>query len=199
VVETELYLIRHGETDWSRAHRYTGRTDLALTAAGREECRRTRATLFELAGSEAVFDRVYASPMARAVQTAECIFGPQCPVEVSDLLREIDFGDLEGLTLAEQEATCPDASVWRHGGRNGETLEEVGRRADAFLGTCVGERDRVVVVSHGYIMRIIAARALGLQPHHGALFAMSTGSVGLVADVRGRRVVAAWNLPARSG
>jgi probable phosphoglycerate mutase len=189
----ELFLIRHGETAWSTQARYTSRTDLPLTDRGREEAIRAREVLLGLAGPLSKLDSVSTSPMKRARQTSALIFEPPVEPVVSDLLTELDFGDFEGCTGAEAQERRPGWDLWRDGGPEGESLDHLAHRAQRFLDT-LPPRGRSVVVAHGYIVRAIAACAVGWPPTAGRALVCDTGSVSVVNDRAGRVAIDRWNV-----
>ena len=189
----ELFLIRHGETAWSTQARYTSRTDLPLTDHGREEAVRARDVLLGLAGPLSKLDSVSTSPLMRARQTSALIFEPPVEPVVSDLLTELDFGDYEGCTGAEAQERRPGWDLWRDGGPQGESLDHLAHRAQRVL-DALPPRGRSAVVAHGYILRAIAARAVGWPPTAGRALVCDTGSVCVVSDRAGRVAIDRWNL-----
>jgi len=213
----ELWLIRHGETEWSASGRHTSRTDLPLTDVGRERARKLGAYL---AGTQ--FAAVLRSPMLRARETCE-IAGFGDIAVVDEGLREWDYGVYEGKTTAEIQAEIPGWSVWTNPIVGGETLEQVGARADGVIaralnlaaalaaaasepmpenpdpsansGQAAGHPDvrRVALFAHAHVLRILAARWIGLGPRGGELFSLGTGSVSVLGWERETRVVLRWN------
>ena len=192
---TELWLIRHGETEWSAEGRHTSRTDLPLTERGRERA----AVLGKfLAGTK--FAAVLRSPMLRAKETCE-IAGFGDVAVVDDGLKEWDYGVYEGRTTQEIQAEIPGWSVWKDPIIGGETVEQVGARADGVIARALAatddpETDAVVNVAlfgHAHILRILAARWVGLEARDGALFALGTGSVSVLGWERETRVIQRWN------
>ena len=193
----QLFLMRHGETEWSRTGQHTGTTDLALLADGLAQAEALAAVLARRLDGRPLA-AVYASPLKRARQTA-AIALPGQPVELDADLREFDYGDYESLTTAEIRGRAPGWNIWRDGCPNGETTPEVGRRADRFLERCARIDGQIAVFSHGHMLRILGARALSLAPEQGRLFALDTASLSIIEDLRGVPVVALWNLtPPRS-
>lgn len=187
----ELLIIRHGETEWSRAGRHTGITDLPLTARGETEAEALRAVVARvLAGRAPAL--VLTSPKRRAGETLALTLPGVTATACADL-REYDYGDYEGRTSADIHRSHPDWNVWDHGGPGGETAQEVGERADRVLALVAHAAGPVVVASHGHTGRILAARALGFPAAQGRMFALDTGSLGVIADRRGERCVALWN------
>jgi broad specificity phosphatase PhoE len=189
---TELWLVRHGETEWSAEGRHTSRTDLPLTELGRERA----AVLGKfLAGTK--FAAVLRSPMERAKETC-AIAGFGDVAVVDDGLKEWDYGVYEGRTTAEIQKEIPGWSVWNDPIVGGETVEQVGARADEVIARALaatgGEADaNVALFGHAHILRILAARWIGLEARGGALFALGTGSVSVLGWERETRVILRWN------
>jgi broad specificity phosphatase PhoE len=229
---TELWLVRHGETEWSAENKHTSRTDVALTELGRE-----RAAVLGryLAGRE--FCAVIRSPIGRARETCEIAgFGEHAVVD--DGLREWDYGVYEGRTTAEIQREIPGWSVWKDPVIGGESLEQVGARADGVIARALSliegqptsqKRDvghpadrviaraldaasaptsqmrdaghpdaeadagRVLLFGHAHILRILAARWMGLAPVGGSLLVLGTGSVSVLGWERETGVVQRWN------
>ncbi len=187
---TELWLIRHGETEWSLSGKHTSRTDIGLTEHGRRRAEELREYL---AGRP--FDRVLVSPMVRA-RTTCAIAGYGEVAVVEEGLREWDYGVFEGRTTAEIRADVPDWSVWQNEIVGGETVEQVGERADGVIARALasgGDLGRVALFAHAHILRILAARWLGLAADGGRLFTLGTGSVSVLGWERETRVVERWN------
>ncbi|MFI0407281.1 histidine phosphatase family protein [Actinomadura sp. 3N508] len=198
----ELILLRHGETEWSRTHRHTGRTDVPLTARGEEQARALRGAL----GGRRV-GRTVASPAERALRTAELAGLPVDDVDPD--LWEWDYGGYEGITSAAIREDRPGWFLWDDGvipgdaGHPGETVEQVGRRADAVLARVRplladgGAGGDVALVAHGHVLRVLTARWLDLEPARGRSFALATGTVSALGAEHGRPVITAWNVPPR--
>jgi probable phosphoglycerate mutase len=186
---TELWLVRHGETEWSLNGKHTSRTDLPLTEHGRQ---RARELGEYLAGTK--FAAVLRSPMARARETCE-IAGFGDVAVVDEGLREWDYGVYEGKTTKEIQAEIPGWSVWKDAIVGGETVEEVGVRADGVIAraTTLGGDGKVALFAHAHILRILAARWVGLEARGGELFALGTGSMSVLGWERETRVVSRWN------
>ncbi|REE99434.1 histidine phosphatase family protein [Thermomonospora umbrina] len=193
----EIIVLRHGETEWSRARRHTGRTDLPLTAHGEEQAR----ALGPLVKSRPLV-RTVSSPAARARRTAE-LAGLTVDGFDEDLW-EWDYGGYEGITSAEIREGRPGWYLWADGvipgdtDHPGETVERVGERCDAALDRIRPwlERGDVAVVAHGHVLRVLTARWLGLEPAAGRLFALDTGTVSTLGTEHGRPVITSWNVPA---
>lgn len=189
----DLLLARHGETEWSRAGRHTGGTDLPLTPAGEAQAR----SLAPLLAGRA-FGLVLTSPKARARRTAE-LAGLTGAIPEPDL-REWDYGGYEGVTTADIHRTRPGWDLWTDGvppGRDfpGESPRQVGDRADRVLARVSGALDEgdVMLVAHGHLLRVLTARRLGLPPSAGRLFRLETGTLSRLSLEHGSPVVAEWN------
>lgn len=185
----QLLVIRHGQTEWSRTGRHTGRTDIDLTDVGRAEASDAARTLD---GWHLV--RSYCSPLRRARETAE-IVEPQCGIVVDTNLREWDYGDFEGESTPDTRRRIPGWSVWTHEITGGESIDDVGARADAFLERCAAEvpSGNVAVFAHGHLLAILIARWCGLAPIEGRRFALATATVSLLGWHREDRVIRALN------
>ncbi|MCP2322084.1 putative phosphoglycerate mutase [Hamadaea flava] len=196
----ELILVRHGETEWSRTGQYAGRTDIPMTEAGRAAVGRL-APVFAARPVTAA----YASPADRAVQSAALIGLPG--VRTDEDLWEWDYGGYEGLTEQQIEATRPGWDLWRDGvipgdsAHPGESVEQVGARIDAVLGRVepLLAGGDVVLVLHGHLQRVLAARWLGLPPEAGRLFAHPhTATISILTSEHDRPVLGCWNVRADS-
>jgi len=196
----KLILVRHGETEWSRERRHTGRTDVPLTAAG-EKSAASLAPAFAAHHLVASF----VSPAQRAERTAE-LAGLEGTVTDPDLA-EWDYGGYEGRTTAEIRADRPGWYLWRDGvipgdaQHPGESVLDVGRRADAVLGRVrpLLSAGDVALIAHGHLLRILTARWLGLGPSDGRLFRLDTGTVCALGTEHGEPVICRWNVPAAAG
>jgi probable phosphoglycerate mutase len=192
----ELILIRHGETEWSRAGKHTGRTDIPLTAAGEASGRALAAAVVQRHPLAA-----FSSPLGRAMRTAE-LAGLTRATPDPDLL-EWDYGAYEGLTTAQIRETRPGWYLWRDGvitgdaDHPGERIEQVAARTDAVLDRVrplLDEGD-VALVAHGHLLRVLTARWLGLEPSAGRLFRLDTGTLSVLGREHEQTVISAWNLP----
>ena len=181
----ELWLIRHGETEWSASGRHTSSTDLALTAEGE---RKATAVGRLLAGK--TFALVLASPLRRALETCR-LAGYNA--QVTPDLREWGYGAYEGLTTAEIQIQNPEWTIWTGTPPGGESAAEVGARADRVIARATAANGDVALFGHGHMLRVLAARWLGLDPAGGRLLALSTGSVSVLGYERESRVVQGWN------
>jgi probable phosphoglycerate mutase len=185
----ELWLVRHGETEWSLSGAHTGRTDIPLTAAGRV---RAAAVGRYLAGRK--FAGVLVSPLGRARET--CRLAGYENAQIDPGLSEWDYGDYEGRTTAQIQAKRPGWSLWSDGVPNGETAAQVAARADGVIAhaLAVGGEGDVALFAHGHILRVLAARWLDLPPEDGRLFALGTAAVSTLGYERETRVITRWNL-----
>ena len=183
---SQLWLVRHGETEWSASGRHTSRTDLDLTEAGVESA---RSVAEKLRGTS--FARVLSSPLLRARRTAE-LAGAGSPELVEDL-REWDYGDDEGLTTAQIRESRPGWTVWRDGPQGGETCAELGARADRVIELVRAVDGPVLAFSHGHFSRVLGARWLGLEVTDGAHLTLSTASVSVLGWERDTPAVLHWN------
>lgn len=190
VVSGELLLLRHGQTEWSESGRHTGHTDIPLTPEGERLAARWAPVL---RGRE--FRAVLCSPRQRARRTAE-LAGLRVTAVDGDLA-EWDYGAVEGRTTAELRAERPGWDIWADGvGAGGETLAHVGDRADLVLARVAGPLagGDVMLVAHGHLLRILAARWLGLEPAAGALLLLDAGTLSVLGHERERPVLHAWGL-----
>ena len=185
-----VWLARHGETEWSRDLRHTGRTEIPLTAQGEEEARALAAPLGAIG-----FDRVLCSPLGRARETCKLAgFGDRA--EFRDELLEWDYGDYDGITSEQVHERDPYWLLWRDGCPNGESPEQVGDRADAVISELLdGEAGTIAVFAHGHILRVLAARWLGLEPAGGQHFGLGTATLSRLGWEHDYRVIQRWNAP----
>jgi broad specificity phosphatase PhoE len=187
---TELWLVRHGETEWSLSGAHTSRTDIPLTDHGRKRAQELRDYL---KGTK--FDAVFESPMQRARETCAIAgFGDQAVVEKG--LMEWDYGVYEGKTTKEIQNEIPGWSVWKNEIVGGETVDHVGERADGVIARALAaapDCGKVALFAHAHILRILAARWIGLPANGGSLLALGTGSVSRLGWERETRVIESWN------
>ena len=185
----EIVLARHGETEWSRDRRHTGKTDIPLTENGRRQAAVLRDAL---AGRS--FARVLSSPLSRALDTCrEAGLGDQA--ELTPDLYEWDYGEYEGITTAEIRERRPGWNLWRDGCPGGETAAEVGRRVDRVLDSLAGLEADAAVFAHGHVLRVLTARWLALGAEKGALFKLDTGTLSVLGYERETLVITRWNAP----
>jgi len=184
----DLWLIRHGETEWSFSGRHTGRSDIPLSDDGRAHA---AAVGRYLAGH--TFALVLASPLSRARETCRLAgFGAVAQIDAN--LCEWNYGDYEGLTTTEIRARRPDWDLWRDGVPNGETIAQVAARAHAAIARALQAGGDVAFFAHGHLLRILSASWLEIEPDNGRLFALSPGSVSTLGYERDTRVISSWNL-----
>lgn len=186
----ELWLIRHGETEWSLSGAHTSRTDIPLTNHGRQRAEELKAFL-----SGKKFAAVFTSPMQRARETCK-IAGYGDVATIDEGLREWDYGIYEGKTTKEIQVNHAGWSVWKDEIVDGETVEHVGERADGVIARATvtaGDDDTVALFAHAHILRILAARWIGLAATGGSLFALGTGSLSQLGHERETRVIKRWN------
>ena len=154
----ELVLARHGATEWSRNGRHTGRTDLPLLDAGRENAKRLQGPL-----AQRSFEKVFSSPLTRALETCK-LAGLGDRVELTDRLLEWDYGDYEGITTAEIRKDRPGWNLWTDGCPGGESASEVGARTDTLIAELTEIDGDVALFGHGHALRVLATRWIGLPP-----------------------------------
>jgi broad specificity phosphatase PhoE len=183
----DLVMVRHGETAWSLSGRHTGRTDIPLTERGAAQA----AALAERLAGRA-FALVLTSPRARARQTCE-LAGFGDVAEVLDDLAEWDYGDYEGLTTAEIRAERPGWTLWDDGAPDGETAALVAARVDRVLARVRAAEGDVLVFSHGHLLRVLAARWLGLEAAAGRYFVLDPASFSVLGWEREQPVIAGLN------
>ncbi len=184
----EIVLARHGETEWSRDLKHTGRTDIPLTDHGRAEARLLRSAV-----ARRSFARVLSSPLERALET--CRLAGLEAVEVTDDLLEWDYGEYEGITTAEIRQERPDWYLWRDGCPGGETAADVGERVDRVIDELRPLEGDAIVFAHGHVLRVLTARWLALGPESGALFKLDTGTLSSLGYERETPVITRWNAP----
>jgi probable phosphoglycerate mutase len=188
----EIWLARHGETQWSRTGQHTGRTDVPLTEKGREEA---RALGRALGGRK--FALVLSSPLSRALETCR-IAGYGDVVRTTDDLMEWDYGAVEGRTSAEMRRERPGWNIWTSGVPPlGEAIEQVAARADRVIALAAAAPGDVLLFAHGHVLRILGARWLGLEPRAGRLFALSTATLSVLGEESATRVIRSWNVSCR--
>jgi broad specificity phosphatase PhoE len=183
----ELWLIRHGETEWSVTRRHTGRSDIALTPTGEHQA----ATLGRHL-AERPFALVLCSPLQRARET--CRLAGYCDVAIfTDDLLEWDYGAYEGCTTSEIRTEIPGWSIWTGSVPGGETIEQVGRRAERVIKQALGAGGAVALFAHAHILRVLTACWLGLPPDAGRMLALGTASMSVLGYERENRVISVWN------
>lgn len=170
----EIWLVRHGETEWSRSGKHTGRTDIPLTQAGEEAARNIASRLQGLS-----FAAVWSSPSRRAFDTCT-LCGFSADAVKKDDLAEWDYGAYEGVTTKEIVAQRPGWQLFRDGCPSGEMASDVAKRADRIVGELRAVTGNVLVFSSSHFLRVLAARWLGLPPEGGALFVLDTASISVL-------------------
>jgi broad specificity phosphatase PhoE len=184
----QIWLVRHGETEWSLTGQHTGRTDVPLNPAGR---RQAEALGRHLAGRS--FALVLTSPLGRARETCR-LAGYGGIAQVMDDLREWDYGIYEGRTTAAIRAAEPSWSIWTSPVPEGESVDQVGARARRVIDRALAAGDDVALFGHGHLLRILTACWIGRPPSDGRLFALGTASISVLGWERETRVIQRWNL-----
>jgi broad specificity phosphatase PhoE len=183
----EVVLVRHGETEWSRAGRHTGRTDVPLTEQGRRQAEAVGAAL-----RDRDFALVLTSPLGRALETCRLAgFGERA--KSRDELMEWDYGAYEGRTTAEVREERPGWTLWRDGVPGGETIEQVGQRVDRVLDEIRALDGEALLFAHGHVLRVLTARWLELEPDAGRLFALDPATLSMLGYERETPVIQLWN------
>lgn len=178
-----LYICRHGETPWTLSGQHTGKTDVALTEQGKIQAAYLRAQIADIP-----FDAIFCSPRKRAIETCGSL-----PYEIDPDLAEWDYGKYEGITSAEIQKTDPDWDIFKEGAPGGETVEDVKRRAEAFLKKAGQYSGNVAVFSHGHFLRLLSTRYLGLEPEVGKFLSLSVGSLSVLGFEKKNPVIILWN------
>ena len=186
-----LYLLRHGQTEWSESGRHTGRTDVPLTPQGEERARRAGELLAALRGTEPAL--VLSSPRSRARRTAE--LAGLTVDEVAEDLAEWDYGDYEGLTTPQIREHDPEWTIWMHPVPNGETAEQVAARATKVLDRARAATGDVILVGHGHFSRVLIAAWLGMPPSSGVHFGLDPAGIPALGAERGVPQIRQLNLP----
>lgn len=182
-----IWLVRHGETEWSRSGAHTGISDIELTERGRQQAVGIGQLL-----SSYEFDLILVSPLIRALETCR-LAGFDGSALIDPNLREWEYGEFEGKTTNEIRGDLPGWSIWDTGVRNGESIDDVAERAETTIQRVTTVEGNVLLFSHGHFLRILAARWLELPPRDGRLFALGTASVSTLGYERDRRVIERWN------
>jgi probable phosphoglycerate mutase len=188
-VTQSVVLARHGETEWSRSLRHTGKTDLPLTEEGRHQASALGPRL-----KGWTFSLVLTSPLQRARETCRLAgYGEQAQVR-PDLV-EWDYGRYEGLTTPQIQEIQPDWSLWRDGCPGGEQAADVGRRTDRVIAEVRGVDGDVLIFAHGHVLRVLTARWLGEPPEGGRHYALQTATLSVLSYEHTDPVIRLWNLP----
>ncbi|WP_248959588.1 histidine phosphatase family protein [Sphaerisporangium perillae] len=190
----ELILLRHGETEWSRDGRHTGRTDIPLTPKGEDQARALAPALKGMS-----FSLVLVSPAKRAIRTAE--LAGLTGFEIDADLWEWDYGGYEGITTPDIRKKHPGWYLWRDGvvpgdaEHPGETIERVAERADRVIARVTRAEGTVALVAHGHFLRVLTARWLDLPPQDGRLFKLDTGTISALGFEHEQHALTRWNAP----
>lgn len=187
VPATRLVLARHGETEWSKSGRHTGRTDVPLTELGREQARRLGAAL-----NGRTFSKVVSSPLERALDTCR-LAGFGDVVVIDPELQEWDYGVYEGRRRLDIDRDEPGWTVWSRPIRAGESLAELGERADRVIAGLLPTGGDVLVFSHGHFLRVLAARWIETPPVTASRLELATATISELGWETDRRVIEAWN------
>ena len=185
----KVYVVRHGETEWSLSGQHTGVTDIPLTENGQAVARRLRPVL-----AEPSFQLVLTSPLRRARETCELAgLGSRAVLEPD--LREWNYGEYEGLTRKEIHAKAPGWMIFRDGCPGGETPAQVGARADRVIARVRAAPGDVVLFAHGHVFRVLMARWIGFPPSAGQHFLLDTATLNVLGYYRDSPAVKIWNAP----
>jgi broad specificity phosphatase PhoE len=184
-----VFLIRHGETEWSLSGQHTGVTDIPLTENGRALARQLAPVLAKI-----TFAGVLTSPLQRARQTCE-LAGLGGRAEIDSDLMEWNYGDYEGLTSNEIENKAPGWILFIDGCPGGESPQHVGRRVDSVIERVRAKEKDVVLFAHGHVFRVFVARWLGLAVAAGRHFLLDTATLSVLSYYRGTPAIKRWNAP----
>jgi broad specificity phosphatase PhoE len=184
--EDEVWLVRHGETEWSKSGQHTGVTDIPLTETGVEAAKGLRPLI-----GDASFDLVLCSPRQRAVHTARLAGVEDFHIE-QDLV-EWDYGAYEGRTRAEVQEDRPDWSIWADGAPDGESPEQIRARVERVIAKCRAQGGRVLLIAHGHVLRTLAARWIEQPVTAGAHLPLDTAKVSVLSYDRGTPTIDRWN------
>jgi len=188
-MSANVFCIRHGETAWSLSGQHTGVTDIPLTDNGRRLAERLRPAL-----ANEVFDLVLVSPLQRARETCELAgLGEQADVE-PDLV-EWNYGEYEGLTPGQIHHKRPGWMIFRDGAPGGEAPEEIGARVDRVIARVRKAEGNVALFAHGHVLRVFAARWIGLPAGGGQHFLLDTGTLCVLSQYRDAPAIRVWNAP----
>jgi probable phosphoglycerate mutase len=189
VAAQEVFLIRHGETEWSLNGRHTGVSDIPLTENGRRV-----AGLWQPYAAAHTFALVLSSPLQRARQTCE-LAGLGAQMQLESDLREWDYGEYEGLTPQQIRAVQPDWLIFRDGSPGGESPAQVGARIDRVIARIRAMSGDVALFAHGHILRAFGARWLDLPASAGSRFLLETATLCVLSSYHGVPAVKRWNSP----
>jgi broad specificity phosphatase PhoE len=184
--DSQVWLVRHGETEWSRNHRHTSRTDLPLTAHGEQVARGLADRLGRIA-----FGLVLTSPLRRARDSAALAGFPDATPEAD--LTEWNYGAYEGITTEQIRRTTPGWTVWTHESPGGERAEDVASRLDRVIATVREQPGHTLLFGHGHALRALTARWLGLPVREGRLWRLDTATVSVLGYERDQSCIVTWN------
>ena len=187
MAERRIWLVRHGETEWSKSGQHTGRTDIALTPRGEQQA---KALGRHLAGRR--FALVLTSPMGRARETCR-LAGLGEAAQVTEDLHEWNYGIYEGVTTTSVRAKQPGWTIWETPIPGGETVEQVGERARRVIARVEAAAGDVALFAHGHILRILGACWIGLAPIYGRHLGLHTATLSVLGYERETRVIEVWN------
>lgn len=181
----QIILCRHGETEWSLSGKHTSFSDIPLTLTGEEQAKKLQQKLAHFS-----FDRIYTSPLQRAKKTCE-LAGFQGQIEPQAV--EWNYGKYEGLTTPEIWKTDPNWTIFINGAPNGETPEQVAKRADMLIEKWTKDKKNVLLFSHAHFLRTLAARWIELPPTCGRLLGLTVASISVLGFERNQRIIESWN------
>jgi broad specificity phosphatase PhoE len=187
-VAQRIFIVRHGETEWSANGRHTGRTDLPLTQTGRGQAEHLPALL----GGRS-YSLVLVSPLRRARETCE-LAGFGDVAQVTEDLHEWDYGDYEGLTTPQIREQNPDWNLWQEGCPGGESPAEIGARVDRVLERFSAIEGDGLAFAHGHVLRVLTARWLQMEVAAGARFALAAAGLSVLGHERETEVIERWNV-----
>lgn len=188
----QVFVVRHGETEWSLSGQHTGTTDIPLTEHGRQVARLLQPIL-----AKESFALVLTSPLQRARETSRLAgFGEVVKVE-PDLV-EWNYGRYEGLTTSQIQAVAPDWVLFRDGCPGGERPEEIAARADRVIARMRAVEGSILLFAHGHVLRVLATRWLGLPPSAGQHFLLDTATLNILGYYRGVPAMKRWNAPVQA-
>lgn len=188
-----IYLCRHGETDWSLSGQHTGRTDLSLNAQGIKQLIPLKKRLQKVS-----WNQIYSSPLKRALETCQ-LMQLHLPLILEPRAVEWNYGNYEGKTTLEIDQSNPSWNLFLQGAPGGETPDQVAGRADGLLADLRKQNGNILLFSHGHFLRVLAARWLNLPPAEGRLFALSVASLSILSTERKQPVIEQWNDVAHLG
>jgi probable phosphoglycerate mutase len=183
----QIWLVRHGQTEWSASGQHTGRTDIPLTAEGERQA----AALGELLARRP-FALVLSSPLGRARETCR-LAGYADTAVLTDDLREWDYGDFEGRKTADIRKEAPGWTIWAGPVPGGETIDQVAQRTRRVIDRAAAAGGDTALFAHGHVLRVLAACWLGLPPDGGRFLALGTASLSVLGHERETRVISTWN------